>query len=229
MKLRMASVVALAAALVGVGGSVAAAQTATVAVVHGIPGAGGFPVDISVNGACAFTDVRFTGVIGPVALPAGSYEIAIYPSTGSCSGTPALGPATIPLAANTTTAIVAHLTAAGAPTVAVAEVDVRRGGPGFARVNVFHLAAAPAVDIELARAWGRSPLTAEIPNVANGQDASTTLRAGNYDVAIVPAGGSTPVAVFPAQVLPNRAYGVFAVGSLGGGSFTLVPVLFPVR
>jgi hypothetical protein len=229
MMARFASALTLAALLVGSSAGVAAAQTATVAVVHGIPGDGGFPVDISVNGACVFTNVQYTGVIGPVALPAGGYEIAVYPSTGTCSGTPALGPATIPLAANTTTAIVAHLTAAGAPTVAVAEVDVRRGGPGFARVNVFHLAQAPAVDVELARAWGRSPLVAEIPNVANGQDASTTLRAGAYEVAIVPAGGTTPVAVFPAQVLPNRAYGVFAVGSLAGGSFTLVPVLFPVR
>jgi hypothetical protein len=231
MMTRFGAVLALVGALLGSSATDAAAQPASVFVVHGIPGADGFPVDISVNGACAFTGVRFTQVLGPVALPAGDYTIAISPSDGRCTNAPALGPVVIPFAAGETAAVAAHLTAGGSPTAGKYAVDLTSAGPGSARVNVFHLAAAPTVDLVVARAFrrGNAPET-QVTGIANAAGLSTPLRAGQWDVALLPTGGSTPAfGPVNVQVLPKTAYLVFAVGSLADGTFTLAAAAVPAR
>ena len=50
---------------------------AMVSVIHGIPGPDGLPVDVSVNGACALEGFMFKEIVGPMAMPAGTYEVAI--------------------------------------------------------------------------------------------------------------------------------------------------------
>lgn len=231
---RFLSAATLVAALLFASSVTASAQPATVFVTHGIPGASGFPVDISVTGngvnAC-IPQVTFTQILGPVALPAGTYAVAIYGGGSGCAGTPALGPLNVPFAAGETAAVVAHLTAAGAPTAAKYPVDLSSAGPGAARVNVFHTAAAPEVDLVVARAFGRgqSPET-RVNGIVNGANLSTPVRAGNWDVALLPTGTSTP-AYGPVNVpvRPRTAYLVFAVGSLADGSFTLAATAVPVR
>lgn len=202
----------------------ASGRPATVFITHGIPGANGFPVDISITGpggirAC-LPAVRFTTVAGPWWVPAGTYRIAIGPANQTpCSASPVLGPLDVPLEPGEDAAIVAHLTASGQPTAGKFEVNLRPAGNGKARVNVFHLAAAPAVDITVARG-NRTALT--LSDVENGDAAAAGLRAGEYSVSIAPAG--SPAAVFgpvDLRLRPFRAYLVFAIGSLSGGSFTL--------
>jgi hypothetical protein len=199
-------------------------RPATVFVTHGIPGANGFPVDISVAGpggtrAC-LSAVTFATVAGPWYVPAGTYTIAIRPaSRRACSADPVLGPLDVPLEAGEDAAIVAHLTADGAPTAGKYAVDLRPAGFGKARVNVYHLAAAPAVDIAVTRG-DRTAL--ELADVENGDSAAAGFRPGAYGVTIAPAGSPNPV-FGPVNVRfrPFVAYLVFAIGSLADGSFTL--------
>ena len=234
MMVRFLPAAALAAVLFVSSSGIAAAQPATVFVVHGIPGGNGFPVDISVTGPgvdeCV-SSVTFTQILGPVALPAGAYSVAIFGGGSGCTGAPALGPVSLSFAPGETAAVAAHLTAAGSPTAGKYAVDLSSAGPGAARVNVFHTAAAPEVDLVVTRAYGRgnSPET-KVTGIANGASLSTPLRAGQWDVALLPAGGSVP-AFGPVNVpvRPKTAYLVFAVGSLSGGTFTLASTAVPTR
>ncbi len=110
----------------------ASAQTTGVFVVHGIPAADGFPVDISVNGACAIEGFTFGTIAGPVAL-AGTFDIAIYADAGgSCEGTPALGPVSLTFEATKSYSVVAHLDAIGGPTASVFVNDLSALAPGTA-------------------------------------------------------------------------------------------------
>ncbi len=199
-------------------------RPATLFITHGIPGANGFPVDISVSGpggirAC-LPGVTFATVAGPWHVPAGTYTIAIRPANrDACSEAPVLGPVGIPLERGEDAAIVAHLTAEGQATAGKYNVDLRPAGFGKARVNVFHLAAAPAVDITVKRG-NRTAL--ELTDVENGDSAAAGLRPGSYEVAIAPAGDPTPVfGPVNLRLRPFVAYLVFAIGSLADGSFTL--------
>lgn len=199
-------------------------RPATVFITHGIPGANGFPVDISVSGpggirAC-LPAVKFATVAGPWHVPAGTYTFAIRPANRrACSADPVLGPLPVPFEAGEDAAVVAHLTADGQPTAGKFEVNLRPAGFGKARVNVFHLAAAPAVDIVVTRG-DRTAL--ELTDVENGDSAAAGLRPGSYEVAIAPAGDPTPVfGPVDLRLRPFVAYLVFAIGSLTDGSFTL--------
>jgi hypothetical protein len=69
----------------------AAQHPAGLLAVHGIDGRDlGFdqslPVDVAIDGACALTDFQYGQTVGPVALPKGTYTIAISLSDGSCGG-----------------------------------------------------------------------------------------------------------------------------------------------
>lgn len=133
----------------------ASAQTAYVYAVHGIPGDNGFPVDISVDGVCAVTGFTFGNVGGPLSLAAGAHTVSVYAAntTTPCSGGPALS-APPTLAAGKTYALVAHLTAAGSPTLTGFAVDLSRTAPGNGRFILHHTAAAPEVNVTVKRGEG---------------------------------------------------------------------------
>jgi hypothetical protein len=212
-------------ATIGLVPMAASAQTTGVFVVHGIPGADGFPVDISVNGACAIEDFTFGNIAGPVAL-AGTFDIAIYAGAGgSCAGAPALGPVTLTFDATKSYSVVAHLDAIGGPTASVFENDLSALAPGKTRVIAHHTAFAPAVDVTVARDFyskGRSP-RAVIEDFENGeQSPSVEVQPGDWQVAIAPAGDATPVfGPLTVTLEPFRTYLVYAIGSIFDGSFTL--------
>lgn len=200
---------------------------ATAYVVHGIPGGDlgldpALPVDVSVNGGCAIPGFTFGTITDGIALPAGDYTIAISLANPAapCSNAAVIGPVTVPLAAKTSYAIVAHLTAAGAPTASLFTVDTSKPRRGQARVIAHHTAAAPSVDISLAPKRG-AKLT--LAGVSNGQQGAVQVKPGRYALAIAPAGSDTPV-FGPANVkfAGSRTYLVFAVGKLDTGSFTLL-------
>ena len=203
----------------------ASAQTTGVFVVHGIPGEDGFPVDISVNGACAIEDFTFGNIAGPVPL-VGTFDIAIYAGAGgSCAGAPALGPVTLTFEAAKSYSVVAHLDAIGGPTASVFENDFSAVAPGSTRVIAHHTAFAPAVDVTLARDFysrGRAP-RAVVRDFENGdQSPSVRLQPGDWQVAIAPAGDATPVfGPLTVTLEPFRTYLVYAIGSIFDGSFTL--------
>src|SRR6187455_3240682 len=79
----------------------AAADTAQVSVVHGIPDT---PVNVFVNGKSTLPDFAPGTVAGPLELPAGDYEITVFPASDTDgTGDPVItANATVPAGANVT-------------------------------------------------------------------------------------------------------------------------------
>lgn len=197
-------------------------------VVHGIPGQDlglepALPVDVSVNGACALEGFAFGDIVGPIALPADMYDIAISLANEDdpCGNDPVID-ASVELMGGLNYSIVAYLDDGGSPTAGLFENDVTPTGRGKARLIVQHTANAPAVDISVRRDGPRSP-GLDIYDFMNGDQAAAEVRPGEWYVAIAPAGSDMPVfGPVAVELSPYSAYLVYAVGSVDTGSFTLL-------
>lgn len=192
--------------------AVSAANGASIYVIHGIPGANGFPVDVSVNGACALPGFTFGQRVGPLSLPAGTYTIAVHaPSDGACGGPAAIGPVALTFADGDNKTIIAHLTEAGAPTASVFANDFSPTGRGSARIIAHHTAAAPAVDVVVARDYyGGGPRIA-VPGFANGDQIKAEIRPGDWTVTLE-LGGAPVYGPTMLTLKPFTAYSIYAVG-----------------
>lgn len=190
-----------------------AQDDAAVSVVHGIPD---LDVDVWVNGEATLPGFAFQDVAGPLALPAGDYEIEIYPAGTDPEGNePALA-ATVPVPAGVDATIVAHLDADGAPMLTVFVNDTSAIDAGNGRVTARHVAAAPTVDI-LAND------DALFAGVSNPNEGVADVPADTYNVKIVPAGATDPVVFETDLAIPEGTNViVYAVGSLDGGTFAVV-------
>lgn len=181
----------LALAAVGLGAAPAsAADTATVSVLHAVPGV---TVDVYANGQKLLSNFAPGTLTDPMQVPAGSYDLAVYPAGANPSSTQPAAQAkgvAVPAGANAT--LVANLTEQGQPTLNAFVNDVSPVPAGKARVTVRHVAAAPAVDV---RANG----TPVITGLANPQEKSLTTDAGTVSADVVLAGTST-VAIGPASL-----------------------------
>ena len=128
-----------------------APANASVYVLHGINGtdlqaAAELPVDVSVDGACTLTNFQFKSVAGPLALPPGTYAIAISlaNATTPCSNQAVIN-ASVPVTAGINATIVAHLANQGFPTAPVFVNEFSATSPEvFARVPVASCARRPA-------------------------------------------------------------------------------------
>lgn len=206
------------------------AQASSVYVVHGIPGrdlglSADLPVDVSVNGACALPGFTFGTIEGPLELPAGAYdiEIALADAAAPCSRPAVISAPAVTLADGESYAIVAHLSEAGAPTASVFVNDL--APTAGARLSVHHTAAAPAVDILAGAQAGSLGPVAGLTGVTNGLKGDVEVPAGSLSVAVAPAGQPESAAVFGPAALSlaaERAYLVFAVGSLANNTFTVL-------
>ena len=212
-------VLAVAAAVLASGTLLATApaalaqETGTVYVVHGIPDT---PVDVYVDGQRALDDFAPGTNQGPVDLPAGPREIAIFPADApDGTGEPLLSAtATVPAGGNAT--VVAHLTATGEPTVTPFVNDITDVPAGQARLVVRHTAAAPAVDI---LAGG----SAVVSGLTNPNEEALEVPAGTVSAAVAAAGTTDPV-IGPADLdlTEGTATFVHAIGSLEAGNLDLV-------
>jgi hypothetical protein len=212
----------------------ASAQTpppAEVFVIHGIPGAdagapGNLPVDVSVNGACALRGFTYGQIVGALHFQPGTYNFAIHLANAGapCSNPPVIGPAAIPLFAGENSTIIAHLTAAGAPTASKFVNNVSRTPAGRNRVSVHHLAAAPAVDAYVTTAFGTPSATVGLATgVVNGESATLPAPAAAPQFALTLAG--TQTAAFGPVVLrleANKAYFLYVVGSAARGTLNVI-------
>lgn len=207
---------------------------ATVYVVHGIPGLDvspdldpKLPVDVSVNGACALKGFKFGEIVGPLALPAGVYEIKIglADKLAPCSADAVIS-AKVELMGGQAYVIAAYLAEGGAPTAGLFPIDLSK--QMFPRVYAFHLANAPKVDITLHRQSKKNPLHFELLNVSNGQYAMVDpAPLSGYYLGSIFAAGTIPSGepVFGPAKLTFRTYKtylLFAVGSLEKGTFTVL-------
>jgi len=155
MKLKMLVLAFLVLALLGLA-PVAAAQSASVYVVHGIDGRDlgldqPLPVDVLANGSiCLLQNFTFGTVAGPVALNAGTYnlQISLANTSNPCTN-PAVITADVTFAAGEIASVIANLDGNGAPTANKYTEDLSALNTGMSRVNIRHDAWAPAVDIKL--------------------------------------------------------------------------------
>ena len=208
-KLRLALLAAVLAVVPAMG---AMAQTSDgeVIVVHGVPD---LLVDVYVNGELTLEDFAYGDVAGPLALPAGSYELQVFAADADpAADAPALeGSADLPAGAVAT--IAAYLQEGGAPTLGVFVEDNSAIDAGNARVTARHLADFGPVDV-LAND------SALFEGVTNGQGADADVPADTYNVKITAAGDPATVA-FDADVALAEGTNTiaYAIGSVSGGSF----------
>jgi hypothetical protein len=212
--------------------ALAAAQNASVYAVHGIPGQAlglpqELPVDVSVQGVgciAALNGFTFGEIRGPLSLPAGTYVLEVRPanSVAPCANAPVLTSGPVNVMGGRSYSVVAHLTEAGAPTISAYGNDVARTEPGKGRVLVHHTAAAPAVDITLARGAGNGP-SATLAGVANPAQGAVQVRPGDYQLSIAAsANPGQPVYTATASIAPFTTTLVYAIGSLSyEGTFQL--------
>jgi hypothetical protein len=191
----------------------AAQDTGTVYVVHGVPDT---PVDVYVDGQRAIDDFRPGTSQGPVELPAGSHQVALFPADAADgSGSPLLSAsADVPSGGNVTLA--AYLDESGNPKISPFVNDVGSVPAGQARLVVRHTAAAPTVDV-LA---GGQPV---VEGLSNGDQKALEVPAGSVSAAVAAAGTTDPV-IGPADLNLQEGTATFvhAVGKLDGGQLSLV-------
>ncbi|TQM44539.1 DUF4397 domain-containing protein [Pseudonocardia cypriaca] len=215
LTLALGGVLAAAATTLGVSAPATAQETAAVYVVHGIPDT---PVDVYVDGARLLDDFQPGSPAGPVDVPSGPHDVALFPADAADgSGQPLLSATQeVPGGGNVT--LVAHLTEAGQPTVTPFVNDVSQVPAGQARLVVRHTAAAPAVDV-LA---GGSPV---ISGLANPGEKALQVPAGTVSAAVAAAGTTEPV-IGPAdlELKEGTATFVHAIGSLDAKNLSLVAV-----
>jgi hypothetical protein len=213
---RLAAVTAVSALAVTTAvfgaGAASADDTAQAYVVHGIPD---LTVDVYVNGALTLDDFAPETVAGPLALPAGSYDVAVTAADAADASAPLLT-AKADLVAGTSASLVAHLKEDGSPTITPFSNDVSAIAAGQTRVVVRHVAAAPAVDV---RAGGSVVLS----DVTNPNQGVLNIPAGTVSADVVLAGTDT-VAIGPAtlDLEEGQANFVHAVGSAADGTLGLV-------
>ena len=207
-----AGAVAIAAALTLAGPAQAAETDAQLSVLHGVPG---LTVDVWVNGERTLDDFAPGTLAGPLALPAGAYDLAITAADAADASAPVIGPVKVTLAASGNYTAVANLDAEGKPTANFFTNDVSPIEPGKGKLTVRHTAAAPAVDI-LA---GGSPV---ISGLANPNEKTLTLDPGTVPAAVAAAGTTAPV-VGPADVTVAEGTHtvVYAWGSLADNNLQL--------
>ena len=176
---RAAGAVGVAGALVLVATPASAEDTATVSILHAVPDT---PVDVYANGERAPPRLPARHPHRPLELPAGTYDLAVYPAGSDPETTdPAISADGVEVPAGANATMVAHLGEDGTPVLTPFVNDISKIPAGEARVTVRHTAAAPAVDI---RAGG----TVVAPGLANPEEASLTVPAGTVSADVVLAG-----------------------------------------
>lgn len=207
-----AGAAAIAAAIALAGPAQAAEGDAQLSVLHGVPG---LTVDVWVNGDRTLDDFTPGTLAGPLALPAGAYELAITASDAADASAPVIGPVTVTLAASGNYTAVANLDAEGTPTANFFTNDVSQIEAGKGKLTVRHAAAAPAVDV-LA---GGAPV---ISNLTNPNEQTLSLDPGTISAAVAATGTTTPV-VGPADLTVSEGTHtvVYAWGSLADNNLQL--------
>ncbi|MGE0878391.1 MAG: DUF4397 domain-containing protein [Acidimicrobiia bacterium] len=208
-----AGALALSAAVAGLVAP-AGAQTsaATITLIHGIPNT---DVDVEAGGRNVFTAFKYSQTQDLSSLAGQTLQGLKVKAAGTSTVAIDAGNVTLPSSGNTT--IIAHLDAAGKPTLGVFANDTSTIAAGKGRLIVRHTAAAPAVDI---RANG----TVAFANVVNGKEGKADLAAGTISADVVPTGASTPVVIGPANlpITAGSALIVYAVGSLDGRTLNVL-------
>ena len=215
-----ATAVAAAAALpLALSTPAAAADDASVVVVHGVPG---LTVDVYGSADATYSadevlleDFEPGSVTDPVSLPGGTYNLAVFAAGDDPAGDPAIEANDVEVPAGANISVVAHLDADGNPVLTPFVNDVDPVAAGQGRLVVRHTAAAPAVDI---LAGG----DAVFSGLTNPNEDSADLPAGTVSAAVALAGTTDPV-IGPADVDVQEGVStiVYAWGSAADANLAL--------
>ncbi|MGD9714402.1 MAG: DUF4397 domain-containing protein [Thermomicrobiales bacterium] len=200
-------------------GASAQADDARVRITHASPDAPA--VDIWVNGEPAITNLAFGQATDVIALPAGTYDVAVTVA-GSADTSGAVIEASLTLEAGAGYDVVAagYLAEIGAQ---IYPLDLSPVTEGNARLQVIHASPdAPEVDV-----------TANGSALVEGlafPDSSGFLEvpAGSYDVQVLLTSGGAVALDLPGTVLEaGQVYVVMAIGEAGAGTLTALPLVAP--
>lgn len=185
---------------------------ARIHLIHGIPGV---DVDVEAGGDNVITDFGF-GDTEDLSALAGATLVGLKVKVAGTE-TAAIDAGDVDLPASGNYTIIAHLDAAGTPSLGVFENDTSNTAAGNGRLTVRHAAAAPSVDV-LANG------SAAITNLPNGQGRTLDLAAGTISASVVPTGATEPVVIGPADltIVEGQSLTVYAVGSLDDDSLTVL-------
>ncbi|HSI92289.1 MAG TPA: DUF4397 domain-containing protein [Jiangellaceae bacterium] len=167
----------------------ASSSEATVSVLHGVPG---LTVDVYANGEELIPDFEPGTLTDPLTIPAGTYDIQIFPDGEGPDGDPAIEAAGVEVPEGVNATIVAHLSEDGDPTATVFVNDMSELAAGQARATVRHTAAAPAVDV-------RVNGTPTFEELTNPNEAAADVDAGTIEADVVLA-GTEDVVLGPADL-----------------------------
>jgi hypothetical protein len=197
----------LLVALVPPAAPAAAARTATVNVVHGIPGA---TVNVCVDGGAAIRDFTYGEKAVGVALPAGKHRVRVVAAGKPCSSAAILRHRYV-LDAGRNYTVVAAVRPSGAPALRAFVNDVRRVDAGKARLTVRHTAQAPAVNV-----WANGAKLIGGHRYTSGDSRTFAVPKGSYRVKVTLPDRRKPV-IGPTSLMlrSGRAYQVYAVGTPG--------------
>lgn len=207
---RLISLVAVSMMVAVLAVPAGAQEEARIHLIHGIPDT---PVDVVAGGEVVFGDFQFGDTQDLSALAGETLAGLQVVLAGTDTVAIDAGDTALPASGNYT--VVAHLDAAGTPTLAVFENDTSAISAGEGRLTVRHTAAAPAVDV-LANG------SVAFSNLSNPDGVSADLAAGTITAEVVPTGATEPVVIGPVDLTIEEGSSliVYAVGSLEAGSIT---------
>ena len=188
-------------------------ESATITVVHAVPGEGGFPADIYLNGEAVLDSMVFEAVSEPVEVPAGEVGVRIF-ETGADPATAApLIDQSVTLDAGVDYTAVAQLID-GAPAVALYVNDLSPVPAGEARLTIRQSSAEGPLDV-----------------VVNGIPVVSKLAAPN-EATVELAAGLSPLSIHSADgvglveqevnVPAGALFVLYAVGSSADDTFAVL-------
>lgn len=198
---------------------VASAQTATgtVTVVHGLRGV---VADVYVDGELALPAFQPERVTDPIQIPAGPHHVDIRLAGAPASDPPAVS-ADVDVIADARQSIVAHLDAAGNPTITAYNDDMTAIPAGQTRAVIRHTAAASPVDVALDD-------TVVATALAEPGSAQATVAPATYQVAVWSPGTREAVAAPQSASLTEGASTVmYLIGSSRAGTLSWIAEQIP--
>jgi hypothetical protein len=206
--------------------------TSKVWVTHGLPlDDAGTVVDVYVDGALTIEDFTFGQTVGPLTLPAATYDIQVKLAN---TDTTAIDQDVAVPAGGNFSVVASYTSDAGAIGLNVFSNDLSRIPRFTGRLALHHAAAAPAVDVDL----GLYPLSRWLPwlkvtkvsGAVNSQQAvilAPSFLAYTADVRV--SGTQTTVlSLDDVRLKDRRLTNVYVVGSAAAGTLqTVSSVLTP--
>ncbi len=195
-------------------------------VTHGLPlDDAGTVVDVYVDGALTVEDFAFGATVGPLTLPAATYDIEVKLAN---TDTVAIDQDVAVPAGGNFSVVASYTSAEGDIGLNVFSNDVSPVPWFTGRLALHHAAAAPAVDVDL----GLFPLSRWLPTfkvtpvkgAVNGQQASLqALSFLSYTADVRVAGtGTTVLSLDDVRLKDRSVTNVYVVGSAAAGTLQTV-------